>query len=126
MAEAKDRLLPLQRHEEVDLPKPVYGCSDQTCAEAVSYPPEMLRWWKGYRKEEYYLAPGWYCESCIDELQYQVKAETDPVQLLGPTLKEEIERRRGAPPHEHWRCPLTKMAGKTTCCECGEVYVKGE
>ena len=39
------------------VPEALYSCRTKHCATDVSYPPEMLRWWRD----------GFYCETCIDE-----------------------------------------------------------
>ena len=77
MAEARERSV-----MDAELPQPVYGCAHEGCAEEVSYPPDMLRWYEGGEVEA-----GFYCESCIDNM------------LVGwdrryrPSLQAEIERR---------------------------------
>ena len=40
------------------VPEALYSCRTEHCATDVSYPAEMLTWWRD----------GFYCETCIDEL----------------------------------------------------------
>ena len=55
------------------IPKALYGCADQGCAELVSHYPEDLFWWQD----------GFYCDACIDDC-----GET---QEAGPNLKAVLE-----------------------------------
>ena len=85
------------------VPEPVYGCKEESCAEAVSYPAEDLRYFAGHDAGNLPAAPsGWYCEEHRDELRLSIEAEAEESEAgwvpnfagyLGPTLAEELQRR---------------------------------
>ena len=72
----------------VKIPEAIYSCSDQSCADVLSYSPEQLRYWKG--TEEW--PEGFYCtESCLDEClsdHYGVGGTVDYDNMVGPALNE--------------------------------------
>ena len=92
------------------LPSPLYGCAVEGCAGEVSYPADALRWWSGvcsdkeegrkWRESE----AGWYCSECIP---YDAH-----VAGLGPSLAEELERRRAIAPIELSRMQLMDLIEK--------------
>ena len=69
-----------------DLPRALYGCEEQGCAEEASHFPEDL--WlilappKGWD-------PGWYCEGCADEARFQ-----NPDSQIGETLEHYLGMER--------------------------------
>ena len=82
-----------------ELPAPVYGCAQEYCAAEVSYGPNMLRWWAGSPDHP----AGFYCmeSECLSEAVVGYYGPDhdmldDPDGMVGPTLQEEIERRRRA------------------------------
>ena len=83
------------------LPEAVYGCASAFCAPEVSYPADMLWFWAGSEGHP----AGFYCkesDACLPTIRndyYEERLEgtwdEDPDGLIGPTLAEEMERRRG-------------------------------
>ena len=71
----------MNRHKERPIPEALYSCSDRGCAEEVSFPAPMLRWYKD----------GWYCDNGLDERLVTLDEPGDA--MLGPTLAEELRWR---------------------------------
>lgn len=64
------------------IPEPLYSCHKPSCAEERSRPAAELRW----------FGDGFYCRTCIDEMQYQAQQageilEDAPGNPLSETLK---------------------------------------
>ena len=73
-----------------DLPKPVYSCAHDRCAETETRPAEMLYWFHGW---EDLWPPGFYCENCWDH-EFICLATDDgyEVEEFGESLEEVLDR----------------------------------
>ena len=60
------------------IPKVLYGCADQGCAELVSHYPEDLFWWQD----------GFYCDACIGRI---VAKRRKPARVSRPCWRERHE-----------------------------------
>ena len=84
---------------DATLPRPVYGCAAQGCAEETSWPPEDLQWYDGQWCEDGETVPdpgygpGFYCAICLDDIIFG-RPEWDGLDgHLGDTLADEQTRR---------------------------------
>ena len=60
-------------------PAPLYGCACEDCAERQAYyPADMLRWCRD----------GFYCESCIEEVFYDIVTIDNDEIYNGPSLAD--------------------------------------
>ena len=90
--------------ETAPVPIALYECSKEGCGEQQTYEPDMLRWWAGTMDNP----AGWYCDGCLSyicqvtrlELYQEDEDDQDILDLVegmrGPTLYEELARRRDA------------------------------
>ena len=92
-----------------DLPKALYGCAIESCAEEYSHPSEDLvmvtRPPEGWD-------PGWYCEGCADEAYFQ-----DPCTKIGESLESHLvsEEYRGKKVTEELLAACREFVRKVEC-----------
>ena len=67
---------------ESGMPEPCYPCVTHGCAVKAFYLAYMLRWCRD----------GFYCESCIDELFYDIVAIDNDEIYNGPSLADVLNK----------------------------------
>ena len=85
-----------QRWETAELPPSgalLYQCIGSGWHNIEYHDPDYLRWMKG-EAGTHNPEDGFYCDACIDNAKRDAGKGVRPNVVLGPTLEDEIRRRR--------------------------------